>query len=1043
MKFSKRFKKFGAFLATWALVASLVTYIETSDETSKLKERIDDFENVLFDFLSVAKFALEPEADDESAAYIAEEYKERRIVLVDIDESSMEALGNYNLWPRSHHAKVIDQLARGGAASITFDILMKTADWGKRDTEAAINILKEISPETPWNQLRPAIQSGFNYDSLLLQSVSNASRVITSATVGRREEYADEERIWKAKTLPSWIQANSPHSSLPLPQDLQLDSSVHMEILDNTFPEFSNSGYKMGLVNVIPDLDGIHRSEPLMFAYPNEDLSPGVSTSLYPVISLQTALMLMQIQPSDIIIKQGQEIIIGQPFGLYQDSSGQIQTTYPLLSWTAIKSLIAHKDTIQQAQSEVTKNHRIEIANTLNFQPSPEGLIGNILHAQNLSPAMVQTIQESPDFFKVAYDIQAQGDSITSSNPAPPQDAPGAIQVAAFNDSVLIGYYLEEKKVALLDFDGQSIDEDEWIYLDAYTLETLEYFQSDIQALKPNKVTYFSIPLEVYSKGGVLSSSITLMGEHVLKDLLSQDIQELEKQISNGDTLRFGDTIKIPVWGNENRMMINFLGLDPSKDNHIFQRISYSDLVNQTVDVASFQGKIFVLGSTAPALFDMVAAPGVPNFPGVELHLNMLHNILTNNFLTKVEQFDILFIIILFAFLATLISTYLSPIWSAIIIALISVGYFIFNFQLFHYGEYYGIVKPQLALILGFGFTLIYKFTFEEREKRQAVEAFKNYISPELIDQMLESDEKPTLGGEMRYLTAYFTDIASFSTFSEQLNDPTRLVELLNEYLTHMTDILTESGGTLDKYEGDAIIAFFGAPVEIPNNAYSACYTAIKMQKRLGVLREKWASEGDKWPVIVHHMRMRIGLNSGQIVTGNMGSKMRMNYTMMGDAVNLAARLESGAKQYGVFTMCSKETLDASLKDRLIEGQAVNEEPKMDLLYREIDKVRVVGKSEPVEIYELLNFKAEASEAEFELVKLFQKALNEYRSCQWESAKDLFTQCLALEPHHPEREAGCKTTPSHVFIERCELYAQNPPTEDLNSWDGVYTATEK
>lgn len=162
MKFSKRFKKFGAFLATWALVASLVTYIETSDETSKLKERIDDFENVLFDFLSVAKFALEPEADDESAAYIAEEYKERRIVLVDIDESSMEALGNYNLWPRSHHAKVIDQLARGGAASITFDILMKTADWGKRDTEAAINILKEISPETSWNQLRPAIQSGFN-----------------------------------------------------------------------------------------------------------------------------------------------------------------------------------------------------------------------------------------------------------------------------------------------------------------------------------------------------------------------------------------------------------------------------------------------------------------------------------------------------------------------------------------------------------------------------------------------------------------------------------------------------------------------------------------------------------------------------------------------------------------------------------------------------------------------------------------------------------------------------------------------------------------
>lgn len=1057
MKFSKKLKKLIAFLLTWLIVASGVVYLETNDQTSGLKHRLDDFENVLFDFLSVAKLSTEAQLDPHSdsqqdtASVTREVTKEPRIVLVDIDEASMEQLGNYNLWPRSHHAKVVEQLGLGGAASITFDILFKTADWGLNDTEAALKVLKQVQPESNWDSLKTQLQSGFNYDSMLVQSVQGAERVISSATVGQRDEYFNEESHWRPKADPDWIRSNSPNSGFKIPEDLPLPPKIQMEVLDNTFSEFSNAAYKMGLVNVNPDLDGVHRSEPLFYALPDTAVTPGLQPQLYPVIALQTALLLMGLEPHQLKIIPQKEVQLGQPFGLYQDSTGFIQTTYPLLPWTAIKRLIQSKDTIQSIHRG-TSNRKVDLSSTLRIHTEDEQLIASILHAQVLSSNMYQGILNTPGFFKVARDIQAAGDSILQQDPKPQPDAPGAIQVAAIHDQLLIGYHLEERKVALYDFDGVNIYDDEWIYLDEYTLDAFEHYLPQIRQVQVGENRYFSIPLEVKKHRGKLKSSIIVLQDDVILDLISQDIQDLETRLAQGDTIRFGDPINIPIWGVDNRMMINFLGLEQSKDNKIFDRISYYDLIHGRVDIGSFQGKVFMLGSTAPALFDMVAAPGVGNFPGVDIHLNMLQNILTNNFLRKVDQSTIIWIIILFAFLATFMATYLSPIWASILLGAISIAYFIFNFQYFHYGQYYGIVKPQLALILGFGFTLIYKFIFEEREKRQAVEAFKNYISPELIDQMLESEERPTLGGEERYLTAYFTDIASFSTFSEKIGSPTRLVELLNEYLTEMTDILTDSGGTLDKYEGDAIIAFFGAPVALPNNAYSACYSAILMQHKLDKLREKWRSEGTKWPVIVHQMRMRIGLNSGQIVTGNMGSKMRMNYTMMGDAVNLAARLESGAKQYGVFTMCSKETLESAIDQSHMDitpedSQALTNTqstlPREELLYRPIDKVRVVGKSEPVEIFELLNFKSQASPSELELIELFSLALEQYRLCQWDLAEATFTQCLVLEPHHPDRAPGCKTTPSHVFIERCQQYRISPPVAVGQAWDGVYTATEK
>ena len=211
----------------------------------------------------------------------------------------------------------------------------------------------------------------------------------------------------------------------------------------------------------------------------------------------------------------------------------------------------------------------------------------------------------------------------------------------------------------------------------------------------------------------------------------------------------------------------------------------------------------------------------------------------------------------------------------------------------------------------------------------------------------------------------------------------------------------------------------------LEDHAKRACLVAHKMQEKLLELREKWTSEGDKWPLIVHEMRMRIGINSGEIVTGNMGSASRMNYTMMGDSVNLAARLEESAKQYGIFTQVAKETVE-------LAGD--------EFLWRELDTIRVVGKSVPVTSYDLLGIKETAPDYLKELAKKFEEGLSLYRSQKWDEAIAIFEQTEQLEWQRYPGLKGKKTNPSEIYLERCKSYKENPPADD---WDGVYTLTSK
>jgi len=329
------------------------------------------------------------------------------------------------------------------------------------------------------------------------------------------------------------------------------------------------------------------------------------------------------------------------------------------------------------------------------------------------------------------------------------------------------------------------------------------------------------------------------------------------------------------------------------------------------------------------------------------------------------------------------------------------------------------IVAPLVGLVLTYASNIIFQFLHEQQDKKFLRETFGTYIAPKVLDKMYEEKQAPKLGGVEGHHTAFFSDIQNFSTFSEAL-EPTRMVALMNEYLTVMSQVILDNEGTLDKYIGDAIVAFYGAPAPVENHEKKSCTTALLMEDALEDLRQKWRGEND-WPDIVYSMQHRIGLNCGKMVTGNMGSEMRMNYTMMGDTVNLAARLESSAKQYGVYNFV---------------GENIYEETKDEFIFRFLDFVQVKGKNIPVKVYELVSAKDNADNHTVNLIKVFEEGLDHYYQQQWDKALAHFKKAEGMEDHFTSRN----TTPSAVFIERCTMFKDNPPGKD---WDGVWTMTSK
>jgi adenylate cyclase len=315
----------------------------------------------------------------------------------------------------------------------------------------------------------------------------------------------------------------------------------------------------------------------------------------------------------------------------------------------------------------------------------------------------------------------------------------------------------------------------------------------------------------------------------------------------------------------------------------------------------------------------------------------------------------------------------------------------------------------------------------QEEQKRKIQGMFGAYLSPSLVARMVESGEDPQLGGVDAEITAFFSDVQGFSSFSEVLT-PQQLVALMNEYLTAMTDILMEQGCYVDKYIGDAIVGIFNAPVPLENHAHRACVASQLLRSRLFELRQKWDSEPGKWPPFVGRMRMRMGINTGPATVGNMGSSRRFNYTMMGDTVNLAARCESGAKSYGVYTMITGETRRAA--------EAVGDE----CVFRFLDKIIVKGRSEPAEMHEIVCLRSDIDRETLDCLDLYNEGLVHHFARRWDSAIANFEKSSLLERNRPALNPDAHTTPSAVLLARSIHYKSHPPADD---WTGVHRMSSK
>ncbi|OQY27505.1 MAG: hypothetical protein B6244_10350 [Candidatus Cloacimonetes bacterium 4572_55] len=427
-----------------------------------------------------------------------------------------------------------------------------------------------------------------------------------------------------------------------------------------------------------------------------------------------------------------------------------------------------------------------------------------------------------------------------------------------------------------------------------------------------------------------------------------------------------------------------------------------------------FKDKIVLVGSSMAELHDLFPSPfstELDLMPGVEIHANALHTLLNQDYIYRQTVFKKAVMIIMLTVLAFLMTSYLKP-FAGFIFINVEIGLLIilsiYLFSYFNYLIY--LVSPILSISFCFVGNVMFQYSRELEQKRLIKHAFKHYLDKNVVEHLIHHPELLQLGGEERHMTVLFSDIEGFTSVSEKLT-PSELVELLNEYLTEMTEIILNHKGIIDKYEGDAIMAEFGAPIHYEDHAYQACLAALDMEKRLRELRLKWRREGKP------ELKARIGVNTGAMVVGNMGSRNVFNYTVMGDSVNVGSRLEGANKFYGTYIMISDATY---------------QEVKHKMVARPLGLLRVKGKLYPIQVYELIATKSDRiGPDKTRVLQEFQIGLQAYQHQEWDKGVDIFQKILDR----------CPTDgPSAVYLERCLSFKYRPPAPN---WDGVYVMKTK
>ena len=549
-------------------------------------------------------------------------------------------------------------------------------------------------------------------------------------------------------------------------------------------------------------------------------------------------------------------------------------------------------------------------------------------------------------------------------------------------------------------------------------------------------IKYYSIPPTLESPSNPMCGMHDVLQYAEFHDQVSATIKAIENQITSlaQDKMNQINQALSAKPKDENLMLLKSRVMDAIATNQANLKVQREEMARIRSFFKTFENSIVLIGPEEATFQDLAPTPfDKASVPKVGVHGNLIKTLTNGKYLTRLsEQTDyaVTFLVcIILAFIFVYQGNGASLLQGGGLLLLggyVAAGFLTFS----NTHVVWPITAPACAGLSTSFIGLAAMLVIEQKAKGRLKGMFGSYVSSDLVEQMVESGKEPSLGGEETPITAFFSDVQAFSSFSELLT-PTGLVDLMNEYLTEMTNILQAERGTLDKYIGDAIVAMYGAPIPMEDHAYQSVRTAILMQQKQIELREKWVPEEKKWGKchgLVTQMQTRIGCNTGTATVGNMGALDRFNYTMMGDMVNLAARCESGAKAYGAYIMITEETKVAS------------EQTRDDIAFRYLDKIVVKGRSQPVAMYEPTGFMRELTQETQDCLDCFRQGIEKYLIQDWDGALNMFEKSKALEPNKPGETPGVKDNPSMILIDRCKIMKENPPGDD---WDGVYVMTSK
>lgn len=460
------------------------------------------------------------------------------------------------------------------------------------------------------------------------------------------------------------------------------------------------------------------------------------------------------------------------------------------------------------------------------------------------------------------------------------------------------------------------------------------------------------------------------------------------------------------VWDDEDGKWVIGTEVPYRGPSGSFPYISVSDVLHDRIPDGVLKDKIVLIGTSAPGLQDLRSTPVGSPYPGVEVHANLISGILDQDIKQKPSYMlgvEFLLVLLLGVALSVLLPM-LSPARTTLVAGGSLIGVTALDAWLWRNANLDLPVAHSMMLIVGlFVLNMSYGYFFESRKKRQITNLFGQYVPGELVEEMSKRPEEISMESDSREMTILFSDVRGFTTISEAM-DPKELSRFMHEFLTPFSRVIYRHRGTIDKYMGDCIMAFWGAPLRSEDHARDAVMAGLEMFQVLQQLQREFKERG--WPEI----RIGVGINTGKVNVGNMGSEVRVAYTVMGDAVNLASRLEGLTKEYRVDFIVGEETRAA------VPG----------LVYRELDLVRVKGKDKPVAIFEPMGVEGEVAPEVLEEIKLFHQALRLYRNCEWDKAE---LQLYSLQRIYP------KTRLYQVFQDRIAHFRSEPPAPE---WGGVF-----